>query len=121
MNVIWVKNNQNNQWFDLLRLNLGAPYFSGRKGVYVIWYANPQTAKVIYVGSGIVGERLSEHRTNPEILKYSQYGQLKVSWIVLDDESTIRGVEAFLANSYNPIIGERYPGISPIPVNLIGQ
>jgi len=121
MQVTWIKNSQNNQWFDLLRLNLSSPYFTSRKGVYIIWYANPQTAKVIYVGSGVIGERLTEHRANPEILKYSQYGQLKVSWVLLENETTMREVEAFLANSYNPIIGERYPGINPTQVNLIGQ
>lgn len=118
--VSWIKNSQNNQWFDLLRLNLNASYFSGKTGVYVIWYTNPQAAKVIYVGSGIIGERLAEHKTNPEILKYSQYGQLKVSWVLINDETEMRGIEAFVANSYNPAIGEKYPGVNPVPVNLIG-
>jgi len=32
--VHWVKNTENNQWYDLLRLNLDAPYFAGKSGVY---------------------------------------------------------------------------------------
>jgi hypothetical protein len=121
MKVTWIKNTQNSQWFDLLRLNLSAPYFTGKLGVYVIWYASPQSAKVIYVGSGAIGERLVEHRSNPEISKYSQYGQLKVSWALMDDPTTMTGVEAFLAHSYSPIIGERSLNVDPIEVNLIGK
>lgn len=45
LTVNWVKNTNNNQWFDLLRLNLDAPYFQNREGVYMIWYAGAAEAK----------------------------------------------------------------------------
>jgi len=116
----WVKNSTNGQWFDLLRLNLSTPYFTNKFGVYIIWYSAPTPAvsRVIRVGQGDIGIRLKEHSTNPEIIKYSQYGQLKVTWALVDTQF-VDGVEAFLFDSYTPIIGERKPAAQPIPVNLI--
>lgn len=121
--VQWVKNSQNNDWFDFLRLNLDAPYFSTKRGVYVIWYTAPSVAKVIRVGSGHIGERLKDHRSNPDILKFSIQGQLKVSWVLADGinllESEIEGVERFLARSYTPLIGDRFPSDGEVEINLI--
>lgn len=120
--VIWIKNAQNNDWFDLLRLNLDAPYFIGKKGVYVIWYASPGSAKVVRLGQGNISERLKEHRLNDNIIKYSSYGQLKVSWILLNDENELSGIEKYLARIYSPLVGDRYPDdIQEIPITLIGQ
>lgn len=121
MQVNWIKNSQNNDWFDFLRLNLDAPYFSNKRGVYVIWYASPSTARVVRVGSGNIGERLRDHRSNVEITKYSAHGQLKVSWIVVDNENEIQGIEVFLADFYSPLVGENFPRVPSIRVNLIGQ
>lgn len=118
--VVWVKNNQNNDWFDFLRLNLDAPYFNGKIGVYVIWYASPAIAKVIRVGSGNISERLKEHRSNPEITKFSNMGQLKVTWITVNQIDTL-GIEKYLSRVYSPLVGDRFPDIPEILVNLIGQ
>jgi hypothetical protein len=123
--VAWVKNTQNNDWFDFLRLNLDAPYFFGKKGVYVIWYTSPGIAKVVRVGSGVLADRLKEHRSNPEITKYSNSGQLKVSWVVVDKvaffEHEMEGAEKYLARVYSPLVGDRFPNIPEVPINLIGQ
>jgi hypothetical protein len=118
LTVNWIKNINNNQWFDLLRLNLGSSYFQNKEGVYIIWYSGPVEAKVIRVGQGQIGNRLKEHRDNPEILRYSNYGQLKVTWAMVDPQSR-DGVEAFLFDAYHPLIGERSPAVNPISVNLI--
>ncbi len=114
----WVKNSNNNQWFDLLRLNLESSYFNNKEGVYIIWYAGPIEAKVIRLGQGNIGDRLREHRTNPEIVRYSHYGQLKVTWAIVPSQYR-DGVEAYLFESYNPLIGEKSPAAQPISVNLI--
>lgn len=123
MIVEWVKNNQNNEWFDFLRLNLDAPYFIGKRGVYAIWYVGTPS-KVIKIGSGNIVERLREHRSNTEITKFSSFGPLKVTWAVINGinfkEEHLMGVECFLASTYTPLIGERYPSVIPIQVNLIG-
>lgn len=120
LTVNWVKNSNNNESFDLLRLNLNAPYFLNKVGVYVIWYASPSGVnKVIRVGQGDIASRLREHRSNPEILRYSSYGQLKVTWALLNSQEDRNGVEAYLYDSYSPLIGERSPAAQPISVNLI--
>lgn len=85
MQVEWVKNIQNNEWFDLLRLNLDAPYFIGKRGVYVIWYVS-STSKVVRIGSGNIAERLKQHSSNYEITKYSSFGPLKVSWAIIPEQ-----------------------------------
>lgn len=125
MNVNWVRNTQNNEWFDFLKLSLDSPYFTNKEGVYVIWYTSPSTAKVVRLGSGNIAERLREHRSNQDILKYSAFGQMKVSWIVTDNnpvkESDLVGIEAFLASAYSPLIGDRYPNVIHTIVNLIGK
>lgn len=89
-------------------------------GVYVIWYASPSGVnKVIRVGQGDIASRLREHRSNPEILRYSSYGQLKVTWTLLNSQEDRNGVEAYLYDSYSPLIGERSPAAQPISVDLI--
>jgi hypothetical protein len=123
--VQWIKNSQNNDWFDFLRLNLDAPYFSNKRGVYVIWYTTASIAKVIRIGSGDIAERLKDHRSNPDILKFSDKGQLKVSWVLADGvtllENEIEGVEKYLARVYSPLIGDRFPAGGEIQVTLIGK
>lgn len=116
--VYWVKNSNNNEWFDLLRLNLNAPYFLNKEGIYIIWYAGAGGSKVIRVGQGQIGLRLQEHKNNPEITRYGAYGQLKATWAIIDKQYR-DGVEAFLFDSYSPLVGERSPTAQPIAVNLI--
>jgi hypothetical protein len=119
--VTWIKNTQNNDWFDFLRLNLDAPYFLGKRGVYVIWYSSPSIAKVVRLGSGNIAERLKNHRLNSEITKFSSLGQLKVSWIIVNEQS-ILGVEKYLAREYSPLVGDRSPeAVQEVVVNLIGK
>ncbi len=119
--VVWLKNTQNNEWFDFLKLNLDSPYFVNKRGVYVIWYTSPSFAKAVRLGQGNIAERLKEHRANPNITRYSSSGQLKVSWIILNDYE-LSGVEKYLARIYSPLVGEQYPeNVEEIQVKLIGQ
>ena len=123
--VNWIKNTQNNDWFDFLRLNLDAPYFVGKRGIYVIWYTNPSIAKVVRLGQGNLGDRLKDHRSNSQITEYSNIGQLKVSWLVVDNisifERELSGIENFLARIYSPLVGDAFPQATEVPITLIGQ
>lgn len=124
--VIWQKNAQNSEWFDFLKLDLEAPYFKSippKRGVFLIWYAVPNAAKVIVLGSGNLLEQFRNLRGNPNVIQFSNNGPLKVSWVVVNGvlhEDQIVGVEAFLFNAYKPIFGTS-PSATPIPVKLIGQ
>jgi len=108
--AIWVRNAQNNEWFDFLRLNFDSAYFRERKGVFVLWYAAGNQSKVIKVGSGNLSEQLKTLRVTPTVLQYGNYGTLKVSWIIANGnlrEDQFNGVESFLFNLYSPLMGDK--------------
>lgn len=116
--VNWVKNQNNGQYFDFLKLDLSSSYFIGKVGVYVIWYVTPTGGKAIYIGQGNIGERLKNHRENWRITQYSRNGQLKVTWAIISQEYLDR-VESGLFKDYAPLEVERTPEADPIPVTPI--
>ena len=114
MDLNWIKCGGGN-WCFLSRVNLLHHHFMNLEGVYVIWHAG-QNAATVYVGQGNIAERLTYHRTNTEILVYSQLG-LFVTWAQVD--SLIRdGVERFLIDRLQPKVNVRAPAAPPVYVNL---
>ena len=80
----------------------------------VIWHGG-QNPAVVYVGQGEIAARLAEHRENQDILIYKEHG-LFATWA----DVTVRdrdGIERFLADKYQPRIGDRHPISQPIEVN----
>jgi hypothetical protein len=113
--VRWIKS-VGGDFLDLLRLNLDSSYFERpRQGVYVIWHTGPNKASVIRVGQGNIRDRLIAHKSDPQVTQFSSYGQLKVSWIIVDPVY-FDGVEAFLYDYYKPAVGERKTVQKLIPV-----
>jgi hypothetical protein len=112
--VAWGKCNGSN-WCNFLTLNLDHPLFSGLEGVYVIWHGGPAPGTV-YVGQGLIAERLRSHRTDSRILKHAVNG-LFVTWAQVDALSR-DGVERFLTEKLGPKEVSRTPEASPINVNL---
>ncbi len=110
MTLEWGKCLPNGNWCSLKNLNLDHEVFNDLNGVYIIW-AGTET---IRVGSGIIKNRLKEHRENPEIKAYSNP---MVTWAKVNGNQ-MEGVEKYLADSLNPKIGERFPDRTPIEVNL---
>lgn len=122
--VTWQKSAQTNEWFDFFGLDLNTPYFTSKKGVYVIWQAGGQRNPVIKVGSGNLAENFRNLRANPLVIQYSNGGQLKVSWIAVNgvlQENQMDGVEAFLCRAYNPILMDKKQPVEEIAVNMIGK
>ena len=114
--VQWVKSSSG-QFLDLLRVNLNSSYFNvPRFGVYIIWHTGASSAPVITVGQGNIRERLGALRVSSHINQYSSSGQLKVSWILINQQD-FDGVEAFLYDYYKPLVGERKQVSELIPVN----
>lgn len=106
---MWIKNVQNNDWFDLLRLNLDSPYFENAYGVYMIWLSAPGKSKAIKISFGRLKDKLSGDRANPEILRFSSQGALKVSW--LDDPKTQKEAEgkaSYLQDHYSPFLSQSF-------------
>ena len=114
MNLNWTKC-EGDQWCTLLNLNLNHSHFTNLKGVYIIWHGGQHPATV-YVGRGIISDRLATHRQDAKILQYSYYG-LFVTWARVDAFSQ-EGVERFLAEHLKPKIGQQYPHVLPIAVNF---
>ena len=92
--------------------------FGRPKGIYIIWYqnywGNPVTVRV---GQGDIKARLSEHRLDPAIRKHA-YNGLYVSWTPILFAYQRNGVERYLGNTLNPLVGSNYPVATPKQVNL---
>lgn len=94
-------------------MNLAHETFDDLNGVYVIW--NSESGRVVRLGSGVIRDRLSKHRVDKVISKYKS---LSVSWAKVH-ALQMEGVEAYLSDEYEPLIGERFPDRTRIKVNLI--
>ncbi len=114
MNVAWNKC-EGRSWCSLNSVNLSHEHFDDMEGVYVIWHGGP-TPKVVRVGQGVIRTRLAAHRQDEEIQAYAGLN-LYVTWARVDAPSR-DGVEAFLADELTPLVGERFPDVVPVPVNL---
>jgi hypothetical protein len=85
-------------------------------GVYVIWHNGPQ-GRWVRVGQGVIKDRVACHRTDPTILAYARFGGLWVRWANLQPH-WLDGVERYLAETLRPLVGDRFPDVTPVQVNL---
>lgn len=111
LNVSWGKCGDDGHWCDFNRLDLTSSNFTDLTGVYIIFDSN-NTA--VDVGSGIIKDRIAAHRKKPEIKKMNG---LKVTWAGVG-KNDMQAVEKFLYLKYGSAVGERYPNVTPIEVNL---
>lgn len=109
-NVQWVKLTTGD-WCPFQTVNLSNVT---ARGCYIIWYrGNP--GRVVYVGQGDVQDRIRTHRKDARILAYQAYGLL-VTWAAVQAYQ-MDGVERYLADAWNPQVGEQHPDAAPIAVN----
>lgn len=114
LNLNWGKYD-NGEWCGLINLNLNNPFFENLEGVYVIWHGGLQP-RWVRVGQGNIRDRLGKHREDNDILAYKGHG-LYVTWAPVN--ANIRdGIERYLGESLNPLVGSRFPDVLPIPVNI---
>ena len=104
---------EGNVWCSLFSLNLAHPHFHGLEGVYIIWHGGPNP-RTVYVGQGNVRERLTAHRSDPQVLQYSVHG-LFATWAAVRANSR-SGIERYLADTLDPLVGVSHPRVTPIPV-----
>ena len=86
-------------------------------GVYVIWHTVGHLPELLDVGKGDIAERIQEHRRNEALRALENSDSVWVTWASVP-ESSLDGVERFLADDLSPLLGEHFPDASPIPVNL---
>ena len=109
MNLQWVKL-KSGEWPNLETVNLENVTVTG---VYVIWNSLGQAVRV---GQGDIVSRLYAHRRDGQILAHKQAG-LYVTWAAVPS-AYLDGVELYLAQQCNPLVGDRFPKASPLHVNL---
>jgi len=80
-----------------------------------IWHGG-QNPSTVYVGQGNIADRLTQHRSDPRLLQYSSLG-LFVTWAAAIPQLQA-GIERYLADQLRPKVGEAYPNVPPVPVNL---
>ena len=114
MAVVWKKCGSDSHWCSLDRLKLEDLDYDG---VYIIWFGgNP--GLTVRIGNGNIKDRLGKHRKDKEITAHAINGDLKVTWAAVPSLSDRKGIESFLADRYPPLVGERFPDVDPIRVNL---
>ncbi len=91
-------------------------------GVYVIWMEDEDVGYVaVRVGQGDIYDRIASHRRDEDIKELEDKANaiLHVTWAEVP-ESFRDGVEKFLSDELDPLIGRRFPDVRPVPVNLPG-
>ena len=116
MPIFWMKC-ENNAWCSLYRVDLSHNYYDNFEGIYIIWYwdnfGNPVTVRV---GQGNIRDRLTAHRSDPQIQRYAHLNLL-VTWTATLPHSR-DGVETYLGKVLKPRVGSLFPNAKPIPVTL---
>ena len=84
-------------------------------GVYVIWHeGNP--SRVVRIGHGRISECLHYHQEDPEVLAYSGFGTLRVTWAAVPPNQ-LEGVTRYLVEHWKPLVADRPLKVLPIAVN----
>ncbi len=112
-NLEWKKCGEDKHWCSLKNLTL--PLNGNPSGIYIIWYRGTP-GKVVRVGQGNISDRLTVHRKDREILAHSKNGTLRVTWATVPP-SQRDGIERYLADTWNPLVGDAFPDVRPIKVN----
>ena len=113
LNVKWGTCGENKHWCNLENLTL--PLSGTPHGVYLIWHKG-KPGRVVRVGQGNISDRLAKHRKDPEIVGYATRGTLMVTWAAVLSAQR-GGVESYLADLWNPLIGDAFPDARPVEVN----
>lgn len=111
LNLHWHKYT-NGEWCDLDGLPLSQIKTTG---VYIIWHAgNP--ARVVRIGQGDIAQRLGSHKNDLQITSHALQGKLYVTWASVAAHQ-LDGIERYLAETWNPLVGTHFPLAIPIAVN----
>jgi hypothetical protein len=114
MQLQWRKGD-GNLWCKLNTVDLTHRHFEGLEGVYVIWHGGDNPT-VLRVGQGAIRERLTAHRTDPEIQAHENK-MLMVTWAAVP-QNVRDGVEKYLADELEPLVGDRFALRTAVEVNL---
>lgn len=112
--VDWRKDPTSSGWYELVKID---PQGLTGFGVYIIWHSGSD-ARAVYIGQGAFFERLAAHQKDERILSYGAKGNLLTTWGSVEVQFR-DGVERYLIDTYKPLLNERGPDVTPVPVNLL--
>ena len=115
MRLRWIKC-EGNVWCRLNNVNLGHRHFDALEGVYLIWHGGAQP-KVVYIGQGVIRNRLKEHRNDKRIQRYAEL-DLFVTWAGSESQDHY-GIKKHLTTAWTPLVvgDEDLTAVEPIEVN----
>lgn len=120
LQLSWRRCGDDNHWCNFLNLNLDGDSLA-KGGAYVIWSENAtgESKRAVYVGQGKpVADCLARHRKEAAITRHQKDGRLlRVTWAKVGKEAR-GGVEHYLADTLNPLEGDRWSDDDPLQVNL---
>ena len=106
---------QGNVWCALTRVDLSRVT---EEGVYIIGFVDGYYVDSVYVGQGNVRDRLTVHKGERDITQYGLGGgSLLVTWASVHANRR-NGIERFLADMLQPLVGSHHPIEEPILVNI---
>ena len=102
------------KWTNLKSLGMA-------EGIYILWY--PETDirpfQVMYVGQGIIRNRIDHHRgQHSRILDKVVARHLRLTWAVVPSIADRNAIERYLSETLRPLVGEVWPDVLPMQVNL---
>src|SRR5262249_21297498 len=90
-------------------LPLALPWPSVIDGLGVLFIRKEATpSRVVRVGHGEIREPLHYHQEDPEVLAYSRFGTLRITWAGVQSNQ-MEGVERYLVEHGNPLVEARPP------------
>lgn len=112
----WILRDDSGIPFELISVDLNHARFTTLEGIYVIWYQDLSSPITVYVGQGMIKDRLYVHRSDNRIRSVTN-NTLYVVWAKETSKDYRDGIEAYLHQILNPMVGERTPDVNPIFVN----
>ena len=114
--LAWIDRDSRDNLYQLPTVPLSDQYFDDLAGIYIIYYLKDGYVYTVYVGQGIIKDRLSAHRNDNRIQAYSS-NMLYTAWA----STSIRnwdGIEKHLHDRLQPIVRELSPNANAISTNL---
>lgn len=109
----WIKCGTDGHWCSFEHLDL--PNLGAVSGVYVIWHEGAP-GRVVRVGQGNITDRLASHRNDRSVMDCKRLGNLRVTWAAVPAR-LMDGIERYLADEWNPLVGDAFPDVQPVAVN----
>ena len=106
-------------WYSFKWANLKILGMS--EGIYILWYPETEARpfQAVYVGQGIIRNRIDHHRGNHSRILHKVVARyLRLTWTIVPSVIDRNAIERYLAETLQPLVGEAWPDVLPVRVNL---